>query len=220
MNPTSRWKAALAAAIGVELAAAATTAQAAPERSSLQDRSEYGVALALSGETARAESVFVSLLSNVRGDARALNNLGNLRLLRGELGVALAFYDRALRGDSTEAGIHLNRATALMLMGDDARAEQAAAIGVRLAGGVDKASALLGVKSQEPNPDSKAAEKAYVSKEEVRALLRRAAAAVPTDTSATPGPAGAPKKKAPNWRSAGPRAAERSEAASVLYWKR
>src|SRR6266850_1677647 len=73
-------------------------------------RSEYGVTLAVSGEEARAESIFVTMLSHTRGDARALNNLGNLRLLRGETGVALAFYERALRGDSLDAGIHLNRA--------------------------------------------------------------------------------------------------------------
>src|SRR5512138_1127971 len=69
-------------------------------------RSDYGVTLAVSGEEARAESIFVTMLSHTRGDSRALNNLGNLRLLRGETGVALAFYERALRGDSLDAGIH------------------------------------------------------------------------------------------------------------------
>jgi len=224
MNHARLQNAVLTAGIALALVAAlgAARAQAAPDRAALQARSDYGVTLAMSGESSRAESVFVSLLSDVRGDARALNNLGNLRLLKGELGVALAFYDRALRGDSTEAGIHLNRATALMLMGDDARAQHAAAVGVRLAGGVDKAGALLGLKSQGPMEDSKAAEKAYVNKDEVRALLRRAAAAVPADTanSAPSGAASAVKKKVPTWRSAGPRAAEQSDAASVLYWKR
>src|SRR5437867_5274750 len=105
-------------------------------------RGEYGVSLAISGEQARAESIFVSMLSHTRGDSRALNNLGNLRLLRGETGVALAFYDRALRGDSLDAGIHLNRATALMMIGDEVRASEAFAIGVRLAGGVERAPAL------------------------------------------------------------------------------
>src|SRR5947207_3786352 len=88
-------------------------------------RGEYGVTLAISGEEARAESIFVTMLSHTRGDARALNNLGNLRLLRGETGVALAFYERALRGDSLDPGIHLNRATALMLIGDKDRSETA-----------------------------------------------------------------------------------------------
>ena len=102
-------------------------------------RSEYGVTLAVSGEEARAESLFITMLSHTRGDARALNNLGNIRLLRGETSVALAFYDRALRGDSLDAGIHLNRATALLVMGDTERSEKAFARGVKLAGGVERA---------------------------------------------------------------------------------
>src|SRR5437773_1031935 len=122
------------------------------------DRSEFGVTLAMSGEEARAESLFITMLSHTRGDARALNNLGNLRLLRGETGVALAFYERALRGDSLDAGIHLNRATALMLLGDKVRSEQAFTVGVKLAGGVDKAQALLGL-PPETDPKDRAARK-------------------------------------------------------------
>src|SRR5262245_61618575 len=97
-----------------------------PGCSRAADRSsEYGGTLAVSGEEARAESLFITMLSHTRGDARALNNLGNIRLLRGETGVALAFYERALRGDSLDAGIHLNRATGLLLIGDKERAEAA-----------------------------------------------------------------------------------------------
>ena len=184
-----------------------------------EERSEYGVALAMQGEAARAESVFVSLLSNARGDARALNNRGNLRLLKGELGVALAFYDRALRGDSLDAGIHLNRATALLLMGDDTRARASAQTGIRLAGGLNQANALLGIRTDaEP---AKAAEKSYINKNEIKAMLKSAAAAVPTETTRAPtsNPANA-AGRAPTWRSAGPRASDQSDAASVLYWKR
>ena len=211
---------ALAAAALLAVALAARAQAAEPAKNS---QTEYGVTLAMSGEAARAESVFVSLLSHSRGDARALNNLGNLRLLKGEIGVALAFYDRALRGDSTDAGIHLNRATALMLMGDETRAQEAAATGVRLAGGVDQAGELLGLKSDNPKEAGKAAEKTVVSKSEIQALLHSAAAAVPSDTSHAAGKggaAGAAGKKAPTWRSAGPRASDSSDAAVVLYWKR
>jgi tetratricopeptide (TPR) repeat protein len=203
----------------------ATPDPGAPVRESAArhaDKNEYGVALAMGGETARAESVFVSLLSNVSGDQRALNNLGNLHLIQGEYGVSLAFYDRALRRDSTEAGVHLNRATALVLMGDAERAEQSAAIGVRLAGGMDKAGALLGLKIERSAEPSKAAGQSLVSKEEIRALLRSAAAAVPRDTTAAVGGGAGLRavKTASTWRSAGPRGADRSDAASLLYWKR
>lgn len=185
------------------------------------DRADMGVTLAMSGELSRAESLFVSMLSDTRGDARALNNLGNLKLLNGDLGVALAFYDRAARGDTADAGIQLNRATALLLMGDDARANEAAAVGVKLAGGLENAQTLLGL-SNEPAPE-RADKKAYVNKSEIQAMLKNAASTVP---SAAPKPATgagattAKSKSSTAWRSAGPRAADQSDAANVLYWKR
>lgn len=214
LTPRGSWGLVTLVALGL---AAPLVARATGEA-----QAEYGVTLALSGEGARAESVFVSLLSNSRGAARALNNLGNLRLVRGEFGVALAFYDRALRGDSLDAGILMNRATALLLMGDEPRANAAAAEAVRLAGGVDAAGALVGLK-REGAPAAKAAQSAYVNKDEIRSLLQSAAAGVPTDTTrakgAPPGDAGK-KKTTPTWRSAGARASDASDAATVLYWKR
>src|SRR5438067_1529628 len=142
-------------------------------------RSDYGVTLAMSGEEARAESLFITMLSHTRGDARALNNLGNIRLLRGETGVALAFYERALRGDSLDPGIHLNRATALMLIGDKDRSETAFARGVQLAGGVEQAQALLGI-TPEKQPTERAARKTAIDPEQIRAMLKQAASAVPS----------------------------------------
>jgi tetratricopeptide (TPR) repeat protein len=201
----------------------ALSAGAGNDAPALETKSRMGVALAMSGQVSRAESVFVSLLSDSRGDARALNNLGNLRVVKGDLGVALAFYDRALRGDSSDAGIHLNRATVLMLMGDDQRAAEAAARGIRLAGGVEPAETLLGIRSEgEAGQSGRAAEKKYVSKDEVRAMLRRAASAVPASPAKGPPRDGAPataQRKSPTWRSAGPRAADAGDAAVVLYWK-
>lgn len=212
-TPRGSWGLAMFVVLGL---AAPFVARAAGEA-----QAEYGVTLAMSGEGARAESVFVSLLSNSRGDARALNNLGNLRLLRGEFGVALAFYDRALRGDSLDAGIQMNRATALLLMGDEPRAGMAASEAVRLAGGVDAAGALVGLK-RDGATAAKASQSAVVNKDEIRSLLESAAAAVPSDTTrAQAAPAGDPAKKktTPTWRSAGARASDASDAATVLYWK-
>jgi tetratricopeptide (TPR) repeat protein len=185
-------------------------------------RSEYGVTLAVSGEQARAESIFVSMLSHTRGDTRALNNLGNLRLLRGETGVALAFYERALKGDSLDAGIHLNRATALMLLGDQVRSEQAFAVGVKLAGGLEHAQALLGL-TPEKQPTEKAAKKTVIDPDQLRAMLKHAATSVPKDSlrlldsnlaSENNG------KKVSTWRSAGARASDGGDTPLILYWKR
>ena len=86
---------------------------------SLEAECDYGITLALSGNPARAESVFVSLLSHSPGDARALTNLGNLELMQGEPDVALVFYGRAAQIDTADAGIILNRAVALMILGDE-----------------------------------------------------------------------------------------------------
>ena len=186
------------------------------------DRSDFGVSLAMGGEEARAESLFITMLSHTRGDARALNNLGNLRLLRGETGVALAFYERALRGDSLDAGIHLNRATALLLIGDRERSEKAFARGLKLAGGIEQAQALLGI-SPEKQPDGRAAKKTAIDPEQVRAMLKQAASSVPTETvpSTTAAAGKTAKGKAPSaWRSAGPRASDGSETPYLLYWKR
>ena len=184
-------------------------------------RGDYGVALAVSGEEARAESLFITMLSHTRGDARALNNLGNIRLLRGETGVALAFYERAVRGDSLDAGIHLNRATALMMIGDKQRSEKAFARGVKLAGGLEHAEALLGIPPASKQPTEKAAKKTAIDPEQVRAMLKQAASTIPTDKVESPTTAAKPASKNQSaWRSAGPRASDGSETTQLLYWKR
>lgn len=205
-------------AIGVLICAWAPLAVGDPA----DQRGEYGVTLAIGGEAARAESIFVTMLSHTRGDARALNNLGNLRLLRGETGVALAFYERALRGDSLDAGIHLNRATALMMIGDQERSERAFARGVKLAGGVERAQALLGI-TPEKQPSERAARKTAIDPEQLRAMLKRAATSVPRDSvrmmdsDIASGTAG---KRPSAWRSAGARASDGGDTPQLLYWKR
>jgi len=184
-------------------------------------RGEYGVSLAIGGEASRAESVFVSMLSHTRGDARALNNLGNIRLLRGEAGVALAFYERALRADSIDAGIHLNRATAFMIIGDEARAEKSFATGVKLAGSVEHAQALLGL-PPEKLPTDKASAKTAIDPEQLRAMLQRAATTVPKDSVIPAGhtPATNAASKQPSaWRSAGARGSDVNGTPQLLYWK-
>ena len=204
---------------------AAVPAAAAADFSRQRAECEYGVALALAGADAGAESVFVSLLSHAPGDARALNNLGNVHFLRGDLDVALAFYARAGEADSLDAGIILNEGTALMLRGDEDEAEEVAADGVRRAGGLRQAALLLGLKAPDTlGNTAKAGDRAHVRKEEVLALLRAAAAGVPADTSrarpgGTPGRPVRAGKRSPTWRSAGARGAEGTDAATVVYWK-
>jgi len=216
-----RWNAAAVVAI---LIATIPVASAAEEQAPLEKECEYGITLALAGQDAAAESVFVSLLSHAPKDARALNNLGNVHLLRGNLDVALVFYSRALEADSTDAGIMLNQGTALMLEGEDDLAQARATEGVRRAGGTKQAALLLGLHDEGSGEEaSRGAERAYVNKDEILSLLRAAARSVPADSShAVTPPAGEPgaksKKRSPTWRSAGARGGE-GDAATVVYWK-
>jgi Flp pilus assembly protein TadD len=189
---------------------------------------EYGVTLAMRGDVARAESVFVSVLSVSPKDPSALNNLGNLHLIKGEPAVALAFYNRAMVFDTTDAGIRLNRSLAMMLTGDNEEARAEAKRAVRMAGGVDLAAALLALKTKhEPSKEAKASTQTYLSKSEVMALLESAVSGVPADTSraaqsdsarAASKTATAAKVKA--WRSAGLRAEDMNEVTTSVYWKK
>src|SRR5207249_3866737 len=104
---------------------------------------DYGAKLALEGNLAAAESVFTSLLSLSPGDPRALANLGNLHLLRGDRDSALALYRLAAAADGADAGLHLDRAIALFLMSQDDLAREAAAEAVARAGGSRRAVSLL-----------------------------------------------------------------------------
>jgi Flp pilus assembly protein TadD len=191
-----------------------------------QAECDLGIALALEGQPAQAESVFISLLSHSPRDSRALTNLGNLHLLRGETEVALTFYGQAGATDSMDAGIVLNEATALLLLGDEEAAQERARLGMRMAGGALSAASLLGLRYEGPETEAaKGAERTYLSKEEVLALLRAAAGHVPADSAKAAGTAGSAgrtqlKKRAPVWRSAGPRASEGEDSAALVYWKR
>jgi hypothetical protein len=198
---------------------------------------EFGITMSLTGNFVRAESAFVSVLSLVTMDPRALTNLGNLHLIRGEPETALVFYDQAHLSDSTDAGILLNRSIAHMLMGDEVRARRDAASALRLSGGLANANALLGLRNLAPQEKpAKGAESPYLSPDEVQALLMAAASSVPGDSTipgdsdslgvppgSTAGGAGGPStsvKRPSTWRPAGLRAADQQNIATILYWKR
>lgn len=210
----------------------------------LRNRCEHGVTLALLGRTAQAESLFVSLLAESPGDAGALNNLGNIRFLCGEPDVAAAFYAMAAARDTADAGILLNRATALMVQGEAAESRKEAARAIRLAGGLAAAAQLLGLERIDaPDGADKAAHAPAVSGEEVRAMLARALENVPPGSADSSGTAGSdslraaqgdstivsaagrpastpPAPRAQVWRTAGPRASEAGASPDILYWKR
>lgn len=212
---------------------------AAPGLGDEDGRCDYAVTLALMGETARAESLFIAMLGDTPGEPRALNNLGNISLLRGETEVGILFYRHAIDGDSTDPGIHLNLAAALLLDGRTAEAGEEARRGVALAGGAEPAARLLGLA---PGNTDKATEGGGLSEEEVRALIQGAVARIPgaeampgdstgaalrdstgaADSTRVPA-AGAPPADGPpprTWRSGGSRAVRTPQGVDALYWKR
>jgi len=209
------------------LALASSVAGAAgPEVNGLDLEVEYGVTMALAGKTEEARSAFLSVLSEDPDHAAALNNLGNLHLARGEISVALAFYEKAAASSPDDAGVHLNRSIALMLAGAGAAAEAEAARAVEMAGGADEARTLLGLERREARAEGeRAADRAVLTREEIQALLDAAAASVPADsTVAASGDsvrvdstAVAPDR-ATVWRSAGLRADDLGGLATTLYW--
>jgi tetratricopeptide (TPR) repeat protein len=192
-------------------------------------RVEYGVALALGGKMQEAESVFASALTDAPGDARVLTNLGNLHLLAGKPETALAFYDRAGSADSLDAGIILNRALAFMVLGDQRQAQAEIASALRISGGVDQACFLLGLSSEEVvEPHSKQADSPLLTKAEVLAMLDATAQSVAVDSGGghvfdsadSSGEVGATEQgPSRQWQSAGSRAVDRTELATLVYWK-
>jgi Tfp pilus assembly protein PilF len=216
----------LGVAVALGLGGPAAHAASGASPAELQAKCDLGVTLALSGNYAKAESVFVSLLSQSPRDPRALANLGNVYLIRGEPDVALAFYGRAAAMDTSDAGIVLNQAVALMLLNDQEGADARARAGIEKAGGVNEAASLLGLRAAEQEADSRAADKGgdkpHIAKSEITSLLAAAKRSVPVDSSGAAAsdqaqPAG--KQSARSFRSAGTRASQESVVADMIYWK-
>jgi len=202
----------------------AVVAGAAPDQ--LQSQCELGITLALSGDNARAESVFVSLLSRSPGDPRALANLGNLCMIRGEPDLALAFYRRAAARDTSDAGIVLNEAVAFMLLNDAESAEDRATVGIEKAGGTKQAASLLGLRASEQEAESRGAdrvaERPHIAKSEIASLLSAAKQSVPASSAGADTEDVRAEKKRPegSFRSAGTRASGETVMADMIYWKR
>jgi tetratricopeptide (TPR) repeat protein len=191
-------------------------------------RVELGITFALTGRASGADSLFVSVLSLLPRDPRALNNLGNLHLMSGDAEVAIRFYDRAAGGDPADAGIVLNRAVARLLNGDAEGARAEAHGALKKSGGMEQARSLLGIRGERiQEKEEKGAGQAALTPEEITALLDAAESSIPADTIATAQadsagtsePVGS-STRPPTWRSAGPRAADRGGIAAMLYWKR
>ncbi len=212
------WVRAVAVA-GVAAVAVASTG-VAPSRAAGTDdrvtlRSQLGIIYAQNGQNDDARKEFVKLLEEPNGRAAALTNLGNLAVLAGDVDVALENYNQAAALDTVDAGILLDLGLALKSAGKDADADAVFARALTKAGGKERASYLLGLKSDDA--DTSKGKVTKLSGEEIKALLSKASARTPATNAQTAGkdPARAQVVSRPG----GARAADVSATPATLYWK-
>ena len=188
-----------------------------------------GISLALRGDLAHAEAVFRTMLNRAPRDPRALNNLGNIYLMRGQPRMALGSYRVAMLQDPRDPGIRLNEASAYHFLGEDtAQALMRAAI--HRAGGLENAARLLGIHMpRQASPEVRGAERPRANRDEIQQLLLRAAATVPSRAPAADSARKSGQRRAESGRVSvpgGTRAADlaspddSSAVESALYWKR
>jgi len=80
---------------------------------------ESGVKLAQQGELGNALMLFTEMLEKDKDDAVAINNLGNLYLLKGDLEKAISTYQKAVNIDSEDVAILLNIGITHYMQGND-----------------------------------------------------------------------------------------------------
>ena len=200
-----------APAVAADAPAAAPAAPAPADPVAL--RAQLGIIYAQNGQRDRARQEFVKLLEEPAGRAAALTNLGNLAFLDGQVEDALESYEQAAALDAKDPGVLLNQGLALKQLGRSAEAEKVFAAAVQMAGGVEKASYLLGLPAVEDTGRGKVSK---MTADEVRQMLLKAKSGVPAATT-TAKPAEANTKVTS--RPGGARAAEVSVGEQNLYWK-
>lgn len=178
---------------------------------------DLGRLMAQEGRFNEAETKFLAVLRARPQDAIALNNLGNLDLLTGRPGEALARY-RAARNTEDDPGVLLNEGLARWSMGDESGADSAFSEAVARLGDADKALALLGIAT--PNEAGRGARVQRLSAEEIRQRLRDAAARVPHTKPGSTAPTGTQGAAPVVSKVSGSRAADAQALARAVYWKK
>ena len=185
----------------------------APAPNKVALRAQLGIIYAQNGQHDEARQEFVKLMEEPQGRAAALTNLGNLAFLDGKVEDALESYKQAGALDVADPGIILNQGLALKQLGRTDEAEKAFAKAVDMAGGVEKASYLLGLSTSEDTGRGKVSK---MTADEVRQMLLKAKTGVPKTTPATKN---ADSQAKVTSRPGGARAAEVSVGDPNLYWK-
>jgi len=200
------------------------TGKAAPDSAALARECEYGIAMAFHGDSTRAEQAFLAVLSHAKGDARALNNLGNLLFASGDAELARSYYDLAAKSDGLDAGIALNRAIASWFLGDDEQANRDRDRAAQVAGSEDSLLAMIDLprnpaSTLPPGAAIRAVRRGIrLNEAELRQFLLRASIRIPLAMAAGDS---AKRKPGPvKSRMAGSRAGIGLDLMETLYWKR
>ena len=201
------------AALALVLVAGSAAQAATPAPDKIALRAQLGIIYAQNGQRDEARQEFVRLLEEPQGRAAALTNLGNLAFLEGKVDEALESYRQAGALDTKDPGILLDQGLALKQLGHPDEAAKVFASAVEMAGGVEKASYLLGLSTAEDTGRGKVSK---MTADEVRQMLLKAKTEVPkSDANA--------KNTTPQTRvvsrPGGARAAEVSVGDQNLYWK-
>ena len=139
-------------------------------------RSQLGKIYAQQGHKEQARQEFVKLLEVPAGRAAALTNLGNLAFVDGQVGEAIASYEQAAALDAKDPGILLNLGLAFKVSDQPEKADQTFAQAVEMAGGVEKASYLLGLPTGDDTSRGKVSK---MTADEMRQMLAKAQTQVP-----------------------------------------
>lgn len=178
-------------------------------------RAQLGIIYAQNGQLEEAKKEFVTLLEEPTGRAAALTNLGNLAVLEGKVDVALENYTQAAALDTVDGGVLLDLGLALKMAGRDAEATAAFARALNKAGGEERASYLLGVRTDDG--DTSKGKVTKLSNEEIKAMLAKARTRVP-DATTTSGSKDTGRTQVVS-RPGGSRASDMGVGPSSFYWK-
>jgi tetratricopeptide (TPR) repeat protein len=200
---------------GAGVACADTPAPPSQTPNKVALRAQLGIIYAQNGQHDEARQEFVKLMEEPQGRAAALTNLGNLSFLDGKIDDALESYKQASALDGKDPGILLDQGLALKEMGRTDEAEKAFSAAVQMAGGVEKASYLLGLPS---TPDDTGRGKvSKMTADEVRQMLLKTKTEVPK-AQVSGKQSSDPQPKVTS-RPGGARAADVSVGDQNLYWK-
>ena len=149
-----------------------------------------GQFMAKSNDITSALDVFTRLQKLAPGDARVMNNLGNVHCLLSNDSAALIWYKKAVQTDSINGAIRINQGLCHFTRGDETTASDLIRKGIMLTGGMEKTAILLGFDMNELPGTEKGAEKTatktVLSRKKIKALMQQSLDKVPDKKKSFP----------------------------------